>query len=45
MQPIAGNEASLNMGGVRDIADLKVINDYKTVEEYEAFLKQEFELV
>lgn len=45
MQPIAGNAASLNMGGVRDIADIKIVNDYDTVEAYEAFLKQEFELV
>ena len=45
MQSTPGNEASPNMSAVRDIADVKVINDYDTLEEYEAFLKKEFELV
>ena len=44
MQHIAGNESSLNMSAVRDLADLKIINEYNSLQEYETFLKQEFEL-
>jgi dephospho-CoA kinase len=34
----------LNMTGVRDIADLTIVNEFDTVEEYTAYLKKEFEL-
>lgn len=44
MQHLEGDENSLNMAGVRDIADLNLINDFETVDDYEAYLKQEFEL-
>ncbi len=45
MQHLPGVEASMNMSGVRDLADVKIINDYDTLEEYEDFLKREFELI
>lgn len=44
MQHVPGDDSSPNMGGVRDIADLTLINDFETVEEYEAYLKEEFKL-
>lgn len=34
----------LNMSGVRDIADLKIINEFDSLEAYENYLKKEFEL-
>lgn len=34
----------LNMGAVRDIADVFVENNYDTIDEYETFLRQYFEL-
>lgn len=35
----------LDMGGVRDIADLTIINEFDSLEAYETYLKEEFELV
>jgi dephospho-CoA kinase len=34
----------LDMAGVRDVADLKIINEFDSSEAYEAYLRQEFEL-
>ncbi|MEO6109465.1 MAG: hypothetical protein ABIP50_00430 [Candidatus Saccharimonadales bacterium] len=34
----------LNMSGVRDVADITVINDFDSVEAYESYLKKEFEI-
>lgn len=34
----------LDMAGVRDVADIKIINEFDSLEAYEAFLKKEFEL-
>ena len=37
--------ASVNMGAVRDIADLTIINNYKTHNEYVSHLVNRFELM
>ncbi|MDB5161948.1 MAG: hypothetical protein JWM52_456 [Candidatus Saccharibacteria bacterium] len=34
----------LNMGGVRDVADITVINDFDSAEAYTEYLKKEFEI-
>jgi dephospho-CoA kinase len=34
----------LDMGGVRDAADITIINEFDSVEQYEDYLKKEFEL-
>lgn len=34
----------LDMAGVRDVSDLKIINEFDSLEAYEAYLKEEFEL-
>ena len=44
MQHVEGNDSSPNMGGVRDMADIAIINEYASLEEYEAYLTKEFEL-
>ncbi|MFY9228297.1 MAG: hypothetical protein WAO28_03150 [Candidatus Microsaccharimonas sp.] len=44
MQYVEGDESSLNMGGVRDMADVTIINEYASLEDYEAYLTKEFEL-
>lgn len=35
----------LNMGGVRDLADISIINEFDSAEAYTDYLKKEFELV
>lgn len=44
MQHVEGDESSLNMGAVRDMADVTIINEYASLEDYEAYLTREFEL-
>ena len=39
-----GNNEGLNMSGVRDIADIKITNDFSRIEEFEAYLIDQFEL-
>ena len=34
----------LNMGGVRDVADITLINDFESAEAYIEYLKKEFEI-
>jgi dephospho-CoA kinase len=43
LNPTEGNTL-LNMGAVRDIADITIINEFPSLEEYEAYLEKEFEL-
>lgn len=44
MRHVEGNDSSPNMGGVRDMADITIINEYASLEDYEAYLTKEFEL-
>lgn len=43
LNPTEGNTL-LNMGAVRDIADTIIINEFPSLEQYEDYLKKEFEL-
>ena len=39
-----GNNEGLNMSGVRDLADIKITNDFESLDEYEKYLVDQFEL-
>lgn len=39
-----GNSEGLNMSGVRDLADIKITNDFDSLQEYEKYLVEQFEL-
>ncbi len=44
MQPAGGDKNAVNMGGVKEAADIVIENNFPTKEEYERFLAEKFTL-